>query len=677
MTQGLRASAVDVNPIDGRLLVVVEGEGTNALVLLTSDGEIVAPLVAADPEVHWGPPRWSPDGTRVAVTRWRTGGVWDVVILDPEGGVPLAELDADRASKDGVVFSAEGGWLLWSSERSGTSNLYGVPLDDQGMPSGPLRQFTDAITAARSPVVISGEGALVYASLSGSGWDLVRVPFSPEGGFDPLPRDPRFDLSHDLSHDLRHGLGHGLGSSDGARGLPEVGGESLPYRGFRDLRPRYVLPVEWSVPEAVGAVSLLPRTVSFETGATDPLDRVTWSARIGVPMGGADPRWGGALSASLRGGGLPSILSGPPLALRSTVQLRLDQQWVLLGAVAPPGGGSTDSASEGASSGAPDLLYVVGRERRIALGGTLLSPGFHSVSLLTGTVGVIDDHRELLEATGDPTTRARLLRPNRRVLEGVLGSRRTSARQTAWAPGTERGVDLQLQLRARREVGLEPEQRGVSTQDASFRELFGGVRTWIPLSRRGLEAAGGAPPILALRGGAGAGWGPGSTSVLSIGGGGGGGAGVLGATWNHPSAPFAVRGFDRGVGRGNRAVAGTAEVRFPLVVLHRGGGTRPFYLDRMAGALFVDGAEAWVAEASGEEGALGRQGAPGTRGGTLASAGVEIVAIHSLLTRTPVHLRAGWVRPFRGGVLTPTSGGASVPALLPRPSVYAAVGWSF
>lgn len=56
-----------------------------------------------------------------------------------------------------------------------------------------------------------------------------------------------------------------------------------------------------------------------------------------------------------------------------------------------------------------------------------------------------------------------------------------------------------------------------------------------------------------------------------------------------PSGSFHVRGHAPSARSGNRYVRGQLELRFPLVNLNAGAGTLPIFLERLHGAVFVDG----------------------------------------------------------------------------------------
>jgi Tol biopolymer transport system component len=60
-----------------------------------------------------------------------------------------------------------------------------------------------------------------------------------------------------------------------------------------------------------------------------------------------------------------------------------------------------------------------------------------------------------------------------------------------------------------------------------------------------------------------------------------------------PLNPFGLRGYGSFLSTGNRIATGTIEHRFPLYYLLHGFTTKPLFLDRLHGALFVDAGEVW------------------------------------------------------------------------------------
>ena len=68
---------------------------------------------------------------------------------------------------------------------------------------------------------------------------------------------------------------------------------------------------------------------------------------------------------------------------------------------------------------------------------------------------------------------------------------------------------------------------------------------------------------------------------------------IPGVTLGEGRRTFAVRGFPDGAQRGNRAVAASAEYRFPLALPGSGVGSTPLFLRGVSGLLYFDAGAAW------------------------------------------------------------------------------------
>jgi sugar lactone lactonase YvrE len=655
VTQGMRVGGLDVHPGSGSIVAVLEVPGTNHLAILSPDGRLVASLTDPDPGIHWAHPRWSPDGTRVAVTRWRAGGSWAVGVLEVTSGASpprFRVIDEGRAPIHGSAWTPDSRRIVWSSERSGVANLYVAPADPvpgtggqlPGPPPepfpGPLTgQISDLVTAGIFPTVTPSGTHVVFSLLAADGWDLARLPLGPgettaagdtsRWGAPPLPLAPR------------HLPPVQAAMTEGHRA--RVDAQVRPWSPASTLRPRHWIPMVQSASTLGGARVLAP-TLGFESWAADAVDRHRWDLRLDLPVGGPGRRWEGTGSWQWAGLGNPVFTAG------------VSQLWDPLAPIAPPADGE---------GGETRPLYLVARERNAALAASFLRPGFRESRQAVLDLRHIRQDLHLLEAGGAVSTRARLARPERDLLQVAAILSRSTIRSHAFHPSAQEGSQVTLRLRTRRELSLADTARGVPGRDASFQDVILSARHFRSVGSRGLPASGGAPPALGVRGALGVAQGPGAgASTLRIGGGGGGGSGPLGATWDRAPGVFQVRGFEAGAGGGARAWGAGVELRLPLAIVHRGVGILPVHADRVAATLWMD-----AAGASGGHNRIPGDVARLATDDLLLSAGAEAAVVHALLFRSQALLRAG--------VAVPVEGAAVRGAGRPGPSVYAGLGWAF
>src|SRR6266850_2135241 len=140
LSRGLRARSPDVGP-DGTLAFVWRRPGgRTAIAELTPTGPRV---LFEDPSAEpVDSPRFSPDGTRVAFLHHREG-VWDLRIVD-RASLAVTDVTHDRALDRDPAWTADGRWLLFSSDRTGIYNVYAFR-------PGELRQVTNVVLGAFDP----------------------------------------------------------------------------------------------------------------------------------------------------------------------------------------------------------------------------------------------------------------------------------------------------------------------------------------------------------------------------------------------------------------------------------------------------------------------------------------------------------------------------------------------
>jgi hypothetical protein len=127
-----------------------------------------------------------------------------------------------------------------------------------------------------------------------------------------------------------------------------------------------------------------------------------------------------------------------------------------------------------------------------------------------------------------------------------------------------------------------------------------------------------------------------------------------------------LRGYHSATQGGDRAVAATAEYRFPIALIEHGYRLLPVYLDRLWGSAWVDGAAAWCVEICAET----SDRFP-ARPEPLYSVGAELGVNASMFFVPPVVLRLGGALPLSTAVDTDGV------TRRPEPKLYFVMGRSF
>lgn len=538
ITHGARLLEPDVHPASGRIVAVRGGGGTNVPVVLEADGSGARQLAAPSPDVHWTRPRWSPDGTRIAISRWRTGALYDVVVLDAATGSVVRELTSDRAVDSSPAWSPDGRYVVFSSDRSGIANLYAYDLTD-----GRLRRITNVLTGAFDPDV-SPDGRWIALTLyRADGYHLARMPFDPS----------RWTAAPPLRAEVREA---GAGAELAQR---TAGGPARPYSAIPSLLPSSWTPIVTSDSDELGIA------LGVAVGGQDVIQRHSYGAYAQVHP--RETRTEAGASYIYTGLGNPVIGAS------------VFQDWDQVGTF------QTVSPVD-----APATAVLLERERSASLVATFTRPRFRSYSWLSLGVGARE--REYMFRGGnvgqtpDPPAE----------VGGAATLGYSTARRYEYSVSAENGFVAAASVQGRRY--LEDVHLGNDPGDGSGDVARGYVRTtgraqhYLPF-----RAWGYARHVLGLRVAGGADQGT-LTPGYSLGGTGGGVSAFPLSTYVSMGGELdlPVRGYREGVVFGDRAVAGTLEWRFPLALIERGRGVLPVYLDRLWGTAFVDAGRTWCSE---------------------------------------------------------------------------------
>jgi hypothetical protein len=190
-TEGWRALDPSVSPDGKRVVFTVNHRGTQRLMIAdlapASDESAGHAVVGARDLVPTAmfdqtyTPRWAPDNRHVAYSVWQRGGYRDLRIVDANDG-SYVDVTHDRAIDGDPVFSGDGRWLFFHSDRSGIMNVYAYETA-----TGRLKQVTNVVSGAYQPEPSADGKSLAYVGYTHEGYDVFVMPLDESQWLDPLP----------------------------------------------------------------------------------------------------------------------------------------------------------------------------------------------------------------------------------------------------------------------------------------------------------------------------------------------------------------------------------------------------------------------------------------------------------------------------------------------------------
>jgi Tol biopolymer transport system component len=529
LTRSARLSEPDVAR-DGRMVAVRGGGAANALVVMDTDGGAPRTLVAAATDVWWAAPRWSPSGDRVAAARQRTGGLYDVLVMDTAGRI-VRELTQDRALDMTPAWSPDGRYVLFSSDRTGITNLYAYDLT-----AGRLLQVTNVLTGAYQPDVSPDGRWIAFAWYRSDGYHIARIPY------DPSTWRPAPPVREDASRP----------GPDPARYAVTAGGPSRRYSPWRTLPPTTWSPI--FTPDTV-----LGTAFGLAVEGHDILNRHSYTLSAAVRDEGS--RAEAVAAYAYTGLGIPVIgASG-------------FQDWDVL----------ADAGELVGPDDTPIPTAFLERERSFSVVATFPRPRFRSFSWLSLGINL----RQRRFSWDDPEAAGGVEVPELAPdLGAVVTVGRSTSRAFDFSITPAEGWVNSLTVEGRRYTRALGDQ----TEPPGYIRVAGRTQRYDTFGRGGLFAR----PVLAMRMLAAADVGSRSPG-FSVGGLYGSSVGLPLSTGLGIGGEldFPVRGYREGVQFGDRAISGSVEYRQPIALVERGYKLVPAFLDRLWAAAFVDGGAAW------------------------------------------------------------------------------------
>ena len=585
LTRGARLSSPDVRR-DGAIVAVQSIPGSTRLVRVSSDGERIVPITRGSLDEQWLEPRWSPEGARIAAVRLPHGNRPEIVVIDTLGVVSFS-YQFTSAIPASPSWSRDGSRLYFSSDHSGTMQLYSIVIPTRG--AGSATRLSNAVTGLFDP-----------ESSPDSAW-LAATLYRVDGyhlGIAPLPRAEAV---------IRDTAILGERASCATCRIPDAAayGPLAPdmsvakkYSPWRSLLPTYWEPLIESVVDRGTKIG----------GATSGDDVIGRHSFVAQATFNTKYHEGEAFGA-YRYSGL-----GQPY-----IDLAAEQDWEHFDLV------------NSANAIVGDFAQ---RSRIYSASATVTRPRVRTSATLSFG-GEVETRRY---STDPDTLLARLnpvFRESAQYPSIFASAGWSNTRRPPLGISREDGVTLNVTARERWRYS------GGKANGAASRVIIGSAAAY-----KSLDLPGFSHHVLAVRGAAG--YTDGRTiSALSAGGLSGTALEVVsGYALGGERRTFGVRGFSPSAERGLRAFAGSLEYRAPISAPSRHIPFIPLLFDRVSATAFADAGRAYCPASAVTTAAVCN--ASDADNPWLASVGGEVNLDAALAYDVPARIRMGIAAPVSG-----------------------------
>ena len=209
-----RVTRAGFNPTwspDGKWILYATDRVDNPLIRRSSPSQLIQvnPATGEQRLVHPGDavqPSWSPHGYRIAYWGLSRSGQRILWTIPAGGGEPVQATDG-RSVDWSPLWSPDGRYLYFASDRSGTTNLWRLPIDERSGRVGDPEPVTTSSQASMLPT-ISRDGKRIAYATDETRTTLERISFDP--GVETSPGEPaeitrtsQLILACDVSRDGR------------------------------------------------------------------------------------------------------------------------------------------------------------------------------------------------------------------------------------------------------------------------------------------------------------------------------------------------------------------------------------------------------------------------------------------------------------------------------------------
>ncbi len=537
LTRDARLVAPDVSP-DGRSLACISiAGGLRRVVVYGVEGTEVGSLALSaaarllgEADAAYGSPRWSPDGTRLAVERRPAGGPSEIVVIDVASGRSTVVASSADARNVTPAWLPDGRALLFASDRGGRS----FELYVAGIESGEVIPIGGVPGGAMSPEVSPDGRRLVYVGYTAAGYDLFEMPVE-------AVRQAASRLSVN-------------------RGGEQPGTVASPSRGTTPATPVEAPPAATPQAGTPAATPYRPFLTLLPRSWQPAGDFAGNHLRLGLSTGGVDilGRHAFGLTALWRVQAGSDAMYGPHRARPDWSAFYTYDRW-------RPGffvAASDETTFPPQSVAGVRQANAELRERHVAFGASVPFIGVRQAQVLQAAFNV--ERNELLTVRGDRT----FLR---------------NAIQAGWAFHNAHLFGYSISPEQGVAVGVTSEQvRAALGADGNADAFTAEIRGYLRL--------GGRHAVLATRAAVGVANGDAAVArVFYL-----GGPQPAGSLIDFGNDALSLlRGFEDQAFAASHVGAVNVEYRFPLWRVERGKGNWPLFLRTLHGAVFSDIGQVW------------------------------------------------------------------------------------
>jgi hypothetical protein len=172
LTRSARATGPAWSP-DGKYILYTAQPGQAVNLYITDhSGEHFTRLTSFSGDVQVQDPSWSPDGHQIAFTIQEEDGDVDIATVNRDGS-GYSKVTHDPDEDLAPLWSADGQWIIFTSFRNSTPNLYRVAVS-----GGAIIPMTDVAEGIYTTQIMPGTGEVVAMTLGDV--DTVRVRRLPQ-----------------------------------------------------------------------------------------------------------------------------------------------------------------------------------------------------------------------------------------------------------------------------------------------------------------------------------------------------------------------------------------------------------------------------------------------------------------------------------------------------------------